>query len=120
MKRVLILAVSTAFIGLTGCNSNNPPAVTENSKAGSQDPGSIIIIDVRTAEEWNNDGHAPCTVNYPLDQLETKIDSIRKFDKVEIVCRSGKRSEQAKEILLEAGFSHVENKGSWTSVNCPR
>ena len=30
-----------------------------------------IIVDVRTIEEWENDGHADCTVNYPMDVFES-------------------------------------------------
>ena len=32
-----------------------------------------IIVDVRTTEEWEFDGHAECSVNYPLDQFDDVI-----------------------------------------------
>ena len=116
MKVILTIAATAAFAWLIGCKGNNPPADT---KAGSVASGNTMIVDVRTTEEWDNDGHAPCTVNYPLDKLETMIDSLRRYDKIEVVCRSGKRAEQAREILTKAGLANVENKGSWTSVQCP-
>jgi phage shock protein E len=78
-----------------------------------------IIVDVRTVEEWENDGHADCTVNYPLDTFETKIEELKKYDKVIIVCRSGNRAGVAKKQLVSAGFTkEVENLGAWQNVNC--
>lgn len=75
-------------------------------------------MDVRTEKEWVEDGHADCTVNYPLNVLADKIALLKTYDKVEVVCRSGNRSETAKKMLLEAGIKNVENKGSWKNINC--
>lgn len=36
-----------------------------------------IIVDVRTPEEWEYDGHANCSVNYPLDELSGKIEELK-------------------------------------------
>jgi rhodanese-related sulfurtransferase len=80
--------------------------------------GKTIIVDVRTTEEWINDGHAKCTVNYPLDILNTKIDSLKAFDTIILVCRSGSRAGRAKGLLEEAGLKNIENKGAWQNINC--
>lgn len=77
-----------------------------------------IIIDVRTTEEWIDDGHAGCSVNFPLAELDKKIDSIKAFDRVVLVCRSGNRSEVAKELLEQAGIKNVENRGAWQNIRC--
>lgn len=81
-------------------------------------PGKTIIVDVRTVEEWNNDGHADCTVNYPFDELSTKIETLKAFEKVIVVCRSGNRANAAKEILERSGVKNVENKGAWQNIVC--
>lgn len=81
-------------------------------------PGTTIIVDVRTVEEWNNDGHATCTVNYPLDELSTKIETLMAYEKVIVVCRSGNRANAAKEMLEQAGIKNVENKGAWQNIAC--
>lgn len=81
-------------------------------------PGKTIIVDVRTVEEWNNDGHATCTVNYPLDELSTKIETLKAFEKVIVVCRSGNRANAAKEMLEQTGIKNVENKGAWQNIVC--
>lgn len=78
-----------------------------------------IIVDVRTVEEWNEDGHADCSVNYPLDKFESKIEELKKYDKVILVCRSGNRAGIAKAKLQSAGYSkEIENLGPWQNVTC--
>lgn len=78
-----------------------------------------IIVDVRTIGEWNMDGHSDCSVNYPLDQFESKIEELKKYDKVIIVCRSGNRAGVAKNLLVKAGYTkEVENLGPWQNIKC--
>lgn len=78
-----------------------------------------IIVDVRTPEEWNEDGHADCTVNFPLDKLTNHLDTLKQFQKIVLVCRSGNRAGQAKIILSDMGINNIENGGSWTNIKCP-
>ena len=77
-----------------------------------------IIVDVRTIEEWNEDGHADCSVNYPLDQIGSKIDELKKYDNIVLVCRSGNRAGIAKRQLETAGLTNIENKGAWQNIAC--
>ena len=87
----IIIAFLLVFT-LTQCDSQTKKtSKMENSKT-TQTATNEIIVDVRTVEEWNGDGHADCSVNYPLDQFESKIEELKKFDKVIIVCRSGNRA----------------------------
>jgi len=104
---------------LTQCDSQTKKtSKMENSKT-KQTTTNEIIVDVRTVEEWNDDGHADCTVNYPLDQFESKIEELKKFDKVIIVCRSGNRAGIAKAQLQAAGYTkEIENLGPWQNVTC--
>lgn len=77
-----------------------------------------IIVDVRTPEEWEYDGHANCSVNYPLDELSGKIEELKKYDHIVLVCRSGGRAGVAQRQLESAGIKNVENKGAWQNVTC--
>ena len=76
-----------------------------------------IIVDVRTQEEFNLDGHAEHSVNYPLDRIENYVESLRDFDKVILVCRSGGRAGVAKSILMQAGINNIENLGAWQNIS---
>ena len=77
-----------------------------------------IVIDVRTPDEFNLDGHAECSVNYPLDKIENYLDNLREYDKIVLVCRSGNRANIARSILLQCGISNIENQGAWQNVSC--
>lgn len=74
-----------------------------------------VIIDVRSVSEFHN-GHIKNAKNIPLNNLESKIDEIKKWNKPIIVCcLSGMRSAQATSILKNSGIE-VINGGGWQSL----
>ncbi|MGB5006706.1 MAG: rhodanese-like domain-containing protein [Ferruginibacter sp.] len=125
MKKLIpgFIAVMLMF-GLLSCvNNDNKSNNTESVNTGSNSidttvNAKTIIVDVRTVEEWQDDGHAGCSVNYPLQELDKKIESLKGYDKVIVVCRSGSRADVAMEMLQQAGIKNVENKGAWQNINC--
>jgi phage shock protein E len=64
------------------------------------------FIDVRTPEEFAA-GHAYRARNIPLDQLSDNLDKLEKNEPVYLICQSGRRSKDAAEILVRAGFSQA-------------
>lgn len=119
-KTITYIIVAISTLSLVQCNSQNKKTETMKTTTENTDMKQIIV-DVRTIEEWNNDGHADCTVNYPMDIFESKIEELKKYDKVIIVCRSGNRAGIAKQKLLDAGYTNeVENLGAWKNVNCEK
>ncbi len=112
-----IIAVALMF-GLLSCTNNNDASNTNETKPIDTASTKIIIVDVRTVEEWADDGHANCSVNYPLAELDKKTESLKAYDKVILVCRSGSRADIAKEMLEKAGIINVENKGAWQNIDC--
>jgi rhodanese-related sulfurtransferase len=114
-----IIVAFVLLFSLAQCNSQTKK--TENMKNSNTTETSTkqIIVDVRSIEEWNEDGHADCSVNYPLDQFQSKIEELKKYDKVILVCRSGNRAGIAKAQLQSAGYSkEIENLGPWQNVTC--
>ncbi len=102
-------------------NTSSTTSITTETSISQGDTakkGKTIIIDVRTVEEWNNDGHADCTVNVPLDQLESKMENFRNYDKVVFVCRSGGRAGRATEMFTANGYKNVSNAGPWQNAPC--
>jgi phage shock protein E len=74
-----------------------------------------VIIDVRTANEFKG-GHIQGSKNIPVNEIRSKIDMIRKWNKPVItVCLSGGRSAAAKSVLASAGIE-VYNGGAWYSL----
>lgn len=75
-----------------------------------------IIIDVRTPGEYRG-GHAPKSINIPLDQVQGQIKKIKAYNKPVITCcASGNRSGAAASILRGAGIE-VVNGGPWQVVD---
>lgn len=75
-----------------------------------------IIIDVRTPGEFNA-GHIKGAKNIPLDKIQSQTASIKKMNKVVILCcQSGMRSAQATSLLKASGID-AHNGGGWSSLN---
>ena len=73
------------------------------------------VIDVRTPGEFSS-GHVKGAVNIPLDQISSKLKSLKKDETYVLCCRSGMRSGNATRIMKSAGFSNVYNGGSWMNL----
>jgi rhodanese-related sulfurtransferase len=74
------------------------------------------IIDVRTPAEFQS-GHPKGAKNIPLQNIESRIDEIKKMKQPIIVCcASGMRSASAKAILEKHGID-VYNAGPWHTLN---
>ena len=76
-----------------------------------EEGGNIPIMDVRSESEFA-EVHTISSINLPLNQLDaTTIGKIpwNRNQPIYIICRSGRRSQKACSLLLEAGFSHVYN-----------
>ncbi len=70
----------------------------------------IIVLDVRTEKEYNN-GHIKGSVLIPLEILEEKIENKipNKDSHICTVCRSGMRSQMAKNTMEDKGYKNVKN-----------
>jgi rhodanese-related sulfurtransferase len=69
-----------------------------------------LLLDVRQPEEFASI-RAPDAKLIPLGELPSRLQEISAYkDKpVVVMCRSGRRSAQAVELLKEAGYSNVSN-----------
>lgn len=111
MKKILIILLLS--ISLVGCSSYKTIDQEEAYKAMSLDD-SIVVIDVRTEEEYNEE-HIVDAINIPLDNIES-ID-LDKNTTIYVYCQSGNRSKEATQKLNELGYSNVYDMGginTWT------
>jgi rhodanese-related sulfurtransferase len=80
-----------------------------------------FMLDVRTQQEWD-EYHAPQATLIPLDQLQGRLAELPKDREIVVVCRSGNRSQEGRDILLEAGFDAVSMTGGmkdWAAQGYP-
>lgn len=69
------------------------------------------IIDVRTPEEYA-EGHVEGAINFPLTDLANgALPGQGRSTQITLYCHSGARSEVAKKILENNGYTQVKNGG---------
>lgn len=84
----------------------------EEAKTIMDSDKNIIILDVRTAEEYE-EKHIPGALLIPNEDIQsTPMDQLPDMDKqILVYCRSGNRSAQAAKKLIEAGYTKVYDFG---------
>lgn len=75
-----------------------------------------VLIDVRSRGEWNS-GHAREARHIPLDQLESKLGSLRQDVPVVAICHSGMRSGVAARTLAKRGYQVASVRGGMLAWN---
>lgn len=102
-----------------------PPIPSEISVAqfdGACGAPDTQLLDVRWPDEWT-EGHAPRAVLIPLDELLERKGELDPTRPVVTVCRSGRRSLAAAELLLGAGFPDVRSLAggmiAWREAGLP-
>lgn len=102
---IIYLIVSSAGGAATGlANEISVDEAYEMYQAGT------FVLDVRTQEEWD-EYHAPNTTLIPLDQLPNRLNELPKDREIVVVCRSGNRSQEGRDILLAAGYNATSMAG---------
>lgn len=66
--------------------------------------------------------HVQGAINIPLKEVKERIATAvpDKNDTVKVYCNAGRQSGQAKEILSEMGYTHVENAGGLKDIAMPK
>lgn len=74
---------------------------------------SIILVDVRTEEEYTEDGHITGSINVPLHTLPVQVAKVLpdKQAQIFVICYSGARASDAVNYLKRLGYTKVYNIG---------
>lgn len=102
---IIALAVIIGFSQNTA-ETNTLPLEVSVEEAYQMRENGAFVLDVRELNEWE-DGHIPDATLIPLGQLESRMGEVPEDQEVVIVCRSGNRSAQARDILKNAGFTNI-------------
>ncbi len=89
----------------------NLSSVIQTAIASQSEP-NVVILDVRTDAEWNEQ-YAVGAVHFGLaEHLENgEMPDLERDMEIYVYCRSGNRSGQAIRIMQEAGFTNLTNIG---------
>lgn len=119
---VLLVAAGIFFLKPNEPQTRNLAKEISASDAALLRDQDAFILDVREQDEWD-EYHIPESTLIPLAQLESRIDELPRDQAIVVVCRSGKRSADGRDILLGSGFTQVTSLAggisTWRSEGYP-
>jgi phage shock protein E len=124
VRRTAVAAALAVVVGAAGCAQATPGDTTSADPTAIVAPAEVAamtdertFIDVRTPDEVA-DGHV--TGSLLLDVTDPGFDeAVAELDRDEpyvVYCRSGNRSGQAIERMLELGFTDLVNGGAYDDL----
>ena len=118
MKKLLILCMTFICI-LSGCGNADSVQNTEQKSGYKQvsieeglelmeADSDYILLDVRRDDEFE-EGHIPGAINIPNESIGTEeiAELPDKNQTIYVYCRSGNRSKQASQKLVDLGYTDV-------------
>lgn len=118
-KGFIVIILIITIVLIAGCSAKEKTPVssyenitTEKAKEMMDNNTDIIILDVRTEEEYN-EGHIQGAILIPDYEIVEKVqDTLTdKTATILVYCRTGRRSELAANSLTELGYSKVYDFG---------
>ena len=84
----------------------------EEAKQIMDTTNGYILLDTRTREEYDQ-SHIPGALLIPHTEIAQRAEAELpdKNQLILVYCRSGNRSKQASEVLVELGYTHVKEFG---------
>ena len=117
MKHIMLLAILGAALLLTGCIGGQAKAAyrrvsAEEAQQIMKNESGYQIVDVRTPEEYAS-GHIPNAICIPNESIgkQPPAELSDKKQLLLIYCRSGRRSKEASNKLVELGYENVVDFG---------
>ena len=98
------------------------PAEVDVSAAVALQADGAFMLDVREPDEWVQ-GHITGATLIPLGELAARVAEVPADRQVVVVCRSGNRSAQGRDILASAGHPSVTSMAGgmndWAAAGNP-
>jgi len=118
---IIIGAGFAIYQALQSSRTSLPSEITVAQAAEKRDQGAFIL-DVRQPEEWQQ-FHIPGATLIPLGELPQRLKEVPKDREVVVVCRTGHRSAEGRDILRNAGYPQVTSMDGgvtqWQSQGLP-
>lgn len=118
---LLLLVAAIAACGSSATGGGLADEVDTTTAAAMQADGALVL-DVREPDEWAA-GHIEGATLIPLGELAARSGELPSDQDIVVVCRSGNRSAQGRDILRDAGFANVTSMAGgmndWISAGQP-
>lgn len=109
MKKLIF--ITFIILLLTGCKEKKGYQTITKEQAKEMMKGDVVILDVRTKEEYNNN-HIENAINIPLNEITAENRTLpSKETTILVYCQSGNRSKQAASKLVSLGYLDVYDFG---------
>ena len=126
---LLLIALAAAYFGRNSSQAAIPPATQISlpleisvQEAYLKYQAGSFFLDVREQSEWDA-FHIPGASLIPLGELPGRLNGLPRDQQIVVVCRSGNRSQQGRDILLNAGFTNVTSMtggvSGWSNAGYP-
>ena len=112
-----IIAFLLGLLGLSvnaSAQSDSIKTVDAAQSAEIIKSDSVVLVDVRTAEEYAA-GHIPNAKNVDVltSDFKDRVETLSKNKEIAVYCRSGKRSLMAANTLAKMGYKVINLRGGW-------
>jgi len=117
-----VLVASAAYVLMARDDAPYGDVSVEQAWSLIQDRPNLVILDVRTAAEYE-EGHIPGAVNIPVQEIEERLGELDPSSEYLVYCRTGNRSSVAVQVMKAAGLDRVyhmsEGITAWVSAGYP-
>ncbi len=103
---ILLAAAGIVIASQPHLTATQVPAEISAVQAAQAQKEGAFILDVREPSEWAQ-AHISGATLIPLGDLPNRLNEVPRNREVVVVCRTGVRSAQGRDILKGAGFTQV-------------
>ncbi|MCH8032664.1 MAG: rhodanese-like domain-containing protein [Bacteroidetes bacterium] len=113
----IVISIILSAVNFVGCaQTADENAITvDQLREMMRNDSNLVLLDVRNPYELEDKslGHIDGVLNIPLPELEKRLSELDEFkDKdIAVICRSGRRSGIATDLLVKNGFNAVNVLG---------
>lgn len=98
------------------------PLEVSPTEASQMQTEGAFVLDVREQDEWDA-GHVEGATLIPLGDLPNRLSELPKDKQIIVMCKSGNRSAQGRDLLLANGFTQVTSMAggitAWVEAGLP-
>ena len=112
MKKAITCLLSLFMVGCSNGNASYTHISMDKAIQEMQNSTGYELVDVRTKKEYES-GHIPGAINIVNEEIDANVKEILK-DQDQIIyvyCRSGNRSKQASQKLVDLGYTNIVEIG---------
>jgi len=109
MKKVVSLFLACLLSGCIASSADWQRVDVEEFNQAIEENENAFLLDVRTQTEWEQDGHLENATLIPHSELEAREGELpsEKDTMILLYCRSGNRSQDAAQTLIDLGFTNI-------------